>query len=773
MSEFNTNNTVPAEDSNLDLKQLLFKYISHWRLFAVSLAVFMALGVYYLLTTAPRYSVTASIMIKETKNIGTNSMLEELDVFSPMKVVENEIEVLRSYTLIEQVVKDLNLGVVYSRSHGLRDEELYKGLPFEIRVVSAAENLGETSLKVTCTSEGGVRIDGKEYAVGEPFSFDGNMLLLQVNDSLMSRWDKSGQVDVRFENTASVVERIRSSLEVKPSGKGTSVLVLSMLSPTPAKGEQILNHLLRVYDRASIADKNNMAGLTLEFIDGRLEIIANDLRELEHSLENYKTANGIANLTAEAQLFLESLQANDADLMRVNTQLGVLDDIFKHVGQSARGTALSTLGLDDPTLVAMVGELTAAEADYAAALQTMKPANPIAMAIEVRIRQLKEKILYGTEVLRTSLQKMRTGLMAENRRLEKIVQAVPHKERELLDMTRQQEIKSQQYLYMLSKREETAISYAATVSDSRLIDMARTSALPVAPIKRNVILVFVLLGLIFPVIVVFLKDLFDTKVETKDEIERRSGLPIVGEIPHLKTATKIINIARHNGHEAEQIRTLRTNLTFMLTGNGPHTILVTSSISGEGKSILSANIGSACAALGKRTVVLGFDLRKPGLYKVFGANNDKGLSDYLTGQATLDQIIQPAGPMKGLDMISAGYMAPNPQELMHGPALNALFDELRKRYDYIVMDSAPIGIVSDAKILALQADVTLYIVRQKFTPKDRLKFVAELNASGQLRNAGIVVNDIRTDKWYGYYTSYGMHKYYGKYYGEQQDTDAR
>jgi capsular exopolysaccharide synthesis family protein len=306
------------------------------------------------------------------------------------------------------------------------------------------------------------------------------------------------------------------------------------------------------------------------------------------------------------------------------------------------------------------------------------------------------------------------------------------------------------------------------VSDSRLVDAARSTLRPVKPKKSVVLLVFGLIGLLLPAVVMWVLDWFDNKISSKEEIEKNIKSPIIGEISFVEQATKILSMSQNRSKHAEQIRTLRTNLEFMQAGGGIKVVLITSSVSGEGKSFLTANLGAALAALDKRVVVLGFDLRKPGLHKIFGMDNGEGLSNYLVGQTGLSQVIR-ATEVENMDIITCGHVPPNPQELLQGAALPHLFEELKSQYDYIIIDTPPAGLVSDAIILDRHADVTVYVIRQNYTPKDRIKYINDLYETKKLKNFGIVVNGIKEEKWHGYYHyySYGSYKYYGKYYGEE------
>ncbi|MDR3184290.1 MAG: polysaccharide biosynthesis tyrosine autokinase [Prevotellaceae bacterium] len=761
----------PVEES-ADFKKTLFKYLAYWKWFVCSFGVFVLLGGVYLFLATPQYRVQASILIKDDKKMGAGagvSMLEELDLFSSKKVVENEIEILRSYTLMEEVVKDLNLQVSYTVRNGLRRKELYEDSPVKIEVIAPAEILYENPLLLQFDGDR-LLINEKPYPKNALVTESFGSIRTTVYDSLLTLW--SGRtMEVAIVPQEAVIEDLRESLTVETSAKGTSVINLSMLASIPQRGQDILNHLITVYNKAAIVDKNNLAGITLDFIDGRLKLLSGDLQDAEQKVEEYKSAQGITDISTEAELFLKAVQQNDIELNQVSIQLDVLQHIEGYVlsNENDGGTTPATLGLSDPTLLALITSLVEAESERAKALHTMKSANPMVQALNDQISALKRNIIDNIQILRRSLEITQRNLKVENRRLEIMIQSVPKKERELVDLTRQKEIKNQLYVYLLSKREETAISYASTVSDSRLIDSARSTLRPVKPKKSIVLLLFGLIGLLLPAVVMWVLDWFDTKISSKEEIEKNIKSPVIGEISFIEQSTKILSISQNRSKAAEQIRTLRTNLEFMQAGGGIKVVLITSSVSGEGKSFLSANLGAALAALDKKVIVLGFDLRKPGLHKVFGLNNEEGLSNYLVGQAGLSQVIRKTGVEENMDIITCGHIPPNPQELLQGATLPKLFEELKAQYDYIIVDTPPVSLVSDAVILDRHADVTVYVIRQNYTPKDRIKFINDLYETKKLKNFGIAVNGIREEKWHGYYHyySYGSYKYYGKYYGEE------
>ena len=758
-----------SDEVFLDVRKIFFKYLSHWIWFIVSIVVFSTLGYIYITSLSPLYKVTASILIKDHNKSDGFTTLEELDLFFKAKVVENEIEILRSYILLEEVVDELNLQVRYSVENGWKTQEVYGNLPVKIEIIAPAPVLFSRPFSLRFEGEY-IVFDEKKYPPNALItdSFGSILISTTAKDSLPIVWKNEKSLIVNFLPKSSVVESLHSSLQVSLI-KNTSVIKLTTLTPVPQRGKDFLNQLIITYNKAAVADKNNMAGITLNFIEERLALVEKNLQHAEQSVEQYKVEKKITDITTESSLFLQNIQINVSELSKVKTQLDVLQQIQQYVLSSTSNVAPATWGLSDPTLVSLIASLTEAEAERIRVLSATGPANARVKTIEEQIIKLKAKLIDNIYVLRRSLETTQRNLLTENRRMESIINSIPQKERELVDITRQKEVINQLYILLLSKREETAISYAATVADSRVVDEAHSTPFPVKPNKRMILMVFGFIGLLTPVVLIWLIDSFKTTITSKEILDNRLKAPVIGEVMLVEQANKIVFINKNKSRQAEQIRSLRTNIEFMQAGGGVKVILITSGISSEGKSFLTANIGTAFAMTGKKTIMLGFDLRKPGIDKIFGIDNNEGLSNYLAGQTTLEQIIRPTELSNNLDVITCGKIAPNPQELLLGTTLSQLFDELKAAYDCIVIDTSPVGIMSDALILGRFADVTIYVIRQNYTPIDRIRQINDLFHSKRLNNLGVVVNGIKEEKWrgYGYGYGYGSYKYYDKYYSNE------
>ena len=378
---------------------------------------------------------------------------------------------------------------------------------------------------------------------------------------------------------------------------------------------------------------------------------------------------------------------------------------------------------------------------------------------------MKSSLGENMQTLRKSLAITRQQLEAQNGKMESMIKTVPGKERALVDITRQQGIKNNLYVYLLQKREETALSYASAVSDTRTVDMARGSILPVKPVKRNIYLLFALMGIAIPFGIIYVIDLLNDKIKSRKEIEKATKAPILADISYAEHNEALILSNLGRTVMAEQIRALRTNISFLNPGKGVQSLLFTSSMSGEGKSFISLNLGASLAMTDKKTIILELDMRKPKLQSALDMPNRHGLSNYLVGASELNDIIRPVPGQENYFIITCGPIPPNPAELLLNGRLQELFTELRATFDYIIIDAPPIGIVTDAQILEQQADATLFVLRHEFTPKERLKMVDNLYREKKFKNLSLVFNAVKEGGKYGYGYGYG----YG-YYEQEEET---
>lgn len=750
------------DESDFNLKELIQKYLSYWKWFLLSIIIAISSAFVYLQFQTPVYKVQSSLLIKdERKGLGQDDMLSELNIFSSNKVVDNEIEILKSYTLMERVVKNLNLDVTYYVPEKFTEREIYEESPIRFEVLKPTSLAFQEKIEVA--------IDGKTAIVNGqkvPFNTVTKTPLGYVNISPNAGVSsKINLLKISVAQKKKVAESFVKNLLIEPSSKTSSVLLMSLEVTNHKKGEDIINTLISEYNEAGLEDKNKVAANTLRFIEDRLKLISGDLTKVEEDVQNFRSREGITDISAESQLFLQNVQQNDNQLNQVRIQESVLNSIEQYVRKTkpGQGTVPATLGISDPTLLGLITALSEVETKRTEVIKLVKADNPMVVALDEQIESLRNNIVDNIQTLKNSLVLTRQQLERQNQKIEGIIKTVPVKERALVDITRQQSIKNNLYIFLLQKREETALSYASAVSDSRTIDFARGIDEPVAPSKRKIYLIFLALGLLVPIGIIYLLDVLNDKVQNRKEIEKLTTTPIISEISFSTDSDGLVVDSSSRSAIAEQVRALRTNLSFIpISGRTLKKILFTSSISGEGKSFVSLNLGASLALTNKRTIILEFDLRKPKLHSALGIENGKGLSNYLIGMAEIEEIIKPVPGINNYFIITSGAIPPNPVELLLSERLPILYKELEDKFDYIVTDAPPIGVVTDAQVLEKESDASLFVIRHDFTPKDRLKMLDDFYRQKKFKNLNIIFNGIKEGGRYGYGYGYGYYQEEGK-----------
>lgn len=730
-------------------------YAKAWKWFLFSIAFSMAAAYLYYSFQAPVYLAESRLLIKdEKKGISEQSILKELEIFTPKKVVENEIEVLKSFTLMNQVVERLGLDATYYKSTIWGDREIFGKLPIKITVKRPTSLLYKEKIKFRFINNETVEIDGDSYPIGKDIDTDFGQLKITANKPLNP---EIKPLIVKFSPRIKTVKAYQKKLVVEPTTKASTVLTLAIEDGVARKGEQILDQLIKEYNQSAIIDKNKAASNTLAFVENRLKLLSKEITVVEKDVERYKSEAGITDLSSQASLFLDKVKENDALLSEVNLQVSALEDLEKYVHSTSsnRGAIPVIIGLNDPVLTGLIHKLGELELENNQLKGTVGPDNPMAKTLQSQIAATKNSISDNIHTVKTMLTTNRRLLQKTNQDLEGLVRSIPHKERALLNITRQQAIKNELYSYLLQKREETALSYAAAISDSRTIDTALASSEPVKPVMRNIFILFGLLGLCFPVALLAIRDSQNNRIVRRADIESLINVPIIGEVVQsAENQTLIIN-SQNRSVIGEQIRTLRTNLQFLRSeSDKSQTILFTSSISGEGKSFLSINMGASLSLIGYPTVILEFDMRKPRLEKILKKQSKKGLSHYLINEAEIDEILHPVAGYNNYYLLPCGSVPPNPTEILSSPRLAKLFQELRKKFEYILIDTPPCTLVSDAQLLAPYADITLFVVRHNVTPKNNLKIIESLYREKRFEKMYLAINGIANDDEAYYYNEY-------------------
>jgi tyrosine-protein kinase Etk/Wzc len=765
------------EEQEFHLQDYIRRYLRYWYLFPIFLAIALTAAFFYLQITQPVYSAKTSILIKdEKKGLGgaQGDILSELsNQFGGNKLVENELEILKSQTLMEQVVKDLNLDVAYLTKDGLRTINLYSESPLIVKPEIITEQGLQEPLVIQLVDSTHFRFNDEEklHTYGQRFNNAWGAFIVSKGKP-----SEYSDIKVYFGDVKNLAESMLSRLTVQQPNIKSTVIELTYEDVSSQRGKDVLNKLLDVYVQSSLSDKNSEASNTLKFIETRLGLITGELGDVEKDVESYKTNKGITDISAESQLFLENIKENDAKLNEVNTQISILESVDTYIKNAGDGAvAPATYMINDPVLVSLLTKFNELELQRERYARTTTANNPLLQTINTQLEGTRQAIRENVQNLRRGMDVTKQNLQGINTRFSAGLRSIPQKEREFVGIKRQQSIKEGLYLYLLQKREETALMYASTVTDSRLIDAPISTY---KPIKPKIPLIWAgagAAGIAIPLLLINLMFLLNNTVQNRDEIEKTTHASILGEIGQMKTAQgipgedAIIKMTSRSA-VAEQFRALRTNLQYL--GDGSCRVLMfTSSIGGEGKSFVSINLAASLAYSDKRVLLIGLDLRKPTLHERLQVPNQYGASNCLIGQGKPSDFIQTTIVHPKFDVLTSGPIPPNPSELLSNGRLPLLIKELRNDYDYILIDSPPYGLVTDSSLIAEHVDATLYLVRFNYTLVDHLKRIGELQKAKRFSNLSVIFNGVNYGAGYGYGYGYGGYGY--GYYGDDKENKVQ
>lgn len=780
------NNGNYAGDPNagsISLKDSVLKYAHYWWLFVLMVAIGLTAGWLYLRYTPPSYSVSASLLIRNENGTlgnsgGGENMFADIALFRSNTDKLNEIEILKSRTMMERVVRSLGLSVSYYVTGKVKVPNIYKEAPFEIQLTHLADSSSRFSQNIHFNADfSGFTLgdSNRVFAVGEQVTTGFGAYKIHVKPSPY-RTLEFRDFQVLYLPVSDAAVDYGRYLEVKPANESSNVLQLNYTTENTKLGADIVNQLMVAYNEAAIEDKNEINRKIIRFINDRLALVESQLDSVERDLQLYKTSRNIIDLTAQAQLYFGNMTDLERTTREQEIQLQVANLLDEYLRNPTNRNSLvpSTLGLADPTLLELVSGYNQLVTQRAGQLQTgATSGNPIVENLERNIETARQKIVQNLTNIRRSYEAGIRSLNTQTGSLKKNISSIPEKERQQREKARQQEIKQNLYLYLLQKKEESAIAEASTISSSRVIDKALPAATLLSPKPVRIYGISIMLGLFLPILIIYLLDLLNDKVTTRNDIVKATNAPIIGEVGHSESESMLVFPGSSRTVIAEQFRIIRSNLAFVLADSAKKpTLLVTSSFSGEGKSFISANLAAALALSGRKTVILEFDLRKPKILSGLGLQKGQGLTNYLVGGAEFSQLPQEVPGIENLYVIGSGPVPPNPSEILLTDRIDDLFAWLKKNFDAIVIDTAPVGLVSDGNTLGKFADTTLFIVRQRYTYKRQLQFVNELYQQTKLPRLGIVVNDVVSKGAKSYY-GYGGGRYgYGYGYGYGHSTEG-
>lgn len=778
---------IEPDENQFNIQEIIFRYLIHWPWFVASVILCVILAWAYLYIATPVYNISATVLIKDEEKGGGAGMSSELErmgldgFMSSSKNVDNEIEVLRSKSLAREVVNQMNLYVTYRDEDGFPAKELYRSSPVLVSLTpQEAEKLSESmeigmTLLPTGSVDVQIRIGEKEFQkhfdkLPAVFPTDeGTVAFFENKDTLaVSPPKEEGMerhITAFINRPMSVAKKYSEALSIAPTSKTTSVAVISLKNSNTQRGKDFINKLLEVYNINTNNDKNEVAQKTAEFIDERIGIISKELGSTEQDLEDFKRSAGITDLSSEAQIALTGNAEYEKKSVENQTQINLVADLQRYMQGNEYEVLPTNVGLQDVGLAGAIDRYNEMLVERNRLLRTSTENNPTIINLNTSIKAMRSNVQATLDATLKGLQITRDDIAREAKRYTRRISDAPTQERQFVSIARQQEIKAGLYLMLLQKREENAITLAATANNAKTIDEALSDDKPVSPKKMMIYLAALVLGMGLPVGIIYLNGLTKFKIEGRTDVEKLTTLPIAGDIPLADEKTGSIAVFENkNNLMSETFRSIRTNLQFMLE-NGKNVILVTSTISGEGKSFISANLAISLSLLGKKVVIVGLDIRKPGLNKVFNLpKREHGITQYLTNTTTnLMDLVQPSDINKNLFILPGGTVPPNPTELLARDGLDKAIDTLKKNFDYVILDTAPVGMVTDTLLIGRVADLSIYVCRADYTHKAEFTLINNLAEEGKLPNLCTVINgmDMKKKK-YGYYYGYGK---YGKFYG--------
>ncbi|MBU2904307.1 polysaccharide biosynthesis tyrosine autokinase [Arenibacter algicola] len=776
---------------NFDINEIISLYAKHWKWFVFSGIIAIAMAFLYLRYTTPEYVAEAKIQILDENSSGAGlGLFQDLELLSGgNKAVADEIEIINSRSNFIEVVKTLGLNTKIMAQGKIIDTELYSNPPVKVNFIAADSIINKSSfeffLNLSSTTTFGYAekesIPLKVLAFGKNISTPLGDIVVTPN---MDNFDRFKGTTLRVEvNPVNLVaQSYRDKTNILSDDQMSNILNISLQDPIKEKAVQILNELIKVYNKNAIQDKREIADRTSNFIDDRIAEIYTNLSTVDQSAQDFKTGRGVTDIASEANINLNVGAANQQELANMRTQLNIAASMKDIVEQQGGFEVLpGNIGLDDPTISSTTSKYNELVLERNRLLKSSNEKNPVIVNLDQQIKGLKRNMQSSLSSTVDNLGLKVNALSGQQAILNSRIYSAPKNERALRDITRKQETTEQLYLYLLQKREEAQIAVASTAPKSKVIDYGyNPSPFPVSPKGKIVYLAFMLLGGLIPFSFIYVSNLLDNKVNNMHSLEKVSkNIPILGELPRLSKKEKKIILKDDRSVLAESLRIIRTNLDYLIktssSSSGKNNIIfVTSSVPGEGKSFLSSNLALTMASTNKKVLLLGADVRNPKLNSFFTGNEidkmpsgtksrDKGLTEFLFDKTMEVRDITNTMLVfqDTMDVIYSGRIPPNPAELLMNKRIKELFDEVSERYDYVIVDTAPLMVVTDTLLISDYANHIVYVSRAGVTEKKAIEYPIKLQQEGKIKGLAFIVNDVKVSNL-GYGGKYG----YG--YGKSQ-----
>ncbi|RTY86002.1 GumC family protein [Flavobacterium sp. RSP15] len=769
------NNTLNENsEQDFQIRAIIDQYASHWKWFILGICICLSIAYIYLRYTVPQYRASTTILVKDEKKGGLSS---ELAAFADMGIgggnsnLDNEIEILKSRTLIESTVRKMNLNIAFVMEGKIVNTDLFKSAPIVVNFIAQKSNfytfrrsyeytaLSANTFKLEDLSgQGNILYPNKKgFRYGQPIETKyGTMVIYKSVAAAKSVNENDTPITILISPLEHIAASFRERLKVEPLSKTSSIVELSIVDPVLEKAEFFLDNLVQNYNEEAAADKNFISENTSKFIASRLALITDELDGVEQKVEQFKNNNQLTDIETEAQLFIEGSSEYDKKGVETDIELNVIASVLDFIKKSKQSDLLPT-NIVSGEATELIGSYNQLVLDRNRILKSATDANPTIIKMEQQLSSLKSNVVSSLSRMQSNLEIQKRDLNRQEGLLNNKIGRIPVQERQFRVIARQQKVKEELYLYLLQKREETAIFLSATEDNARVIDAAKGSDIPVAPKKNIIYLGAFLMGILIPFGIIYLMDLLDTKIKSRLDLEGKTMIPFIGDVPTSDTPSEII-ISESRTSSAEALRIIRTNLEFMVSKvpeDQAKTIFLTSTFPKEGKTFVSANLAATFALSGKKVLLIGMDIRNPRLDEYLTLP-DRGVTNYLSSKSlVLEDLIVKYEGYEHFYVLPAGVVPPNPAELLMNKKVDTLFETLKNQFDYIIVDTAPVSLVTDTLLIAKHADCFIYVARANFLEKRMLNIVNTLYREQKLPNMCLLLNDTDSTKGYGYGYGYG------------------
>lgn len=749
------------QNNEIDVRKIVRIVLDYWWWFAIGVTFFVTLGMLYYLRKAPNWTTDAAVMLRQREGVSSMEAFSMLGL-TGNQAAEDEVVVFASRGLLYQAIDALDLWDSPAHKDSWRWVGEFRNPALKIDYIALTEKAEMQPFVVTVKrTRSGYKVKTKMGMfhrsttkvedLNQPIETGVGTLRIHANREL----SRDTTYRVAHSRKELVVAGYRKAIKISQHKKESNVILLSTVSPVPERDKALLHQIIEQYNLNSVVDKNMIASNTASFIEERLNIISKELSDAEEAVSDYKAKNNIADLGAQAQLFLEASSAEQRAIVEMETQMTLLDYVDEFLHDETKNSSLipSNLGITNGALASGISEYNSLLLHRMRILRTATEDNPVVEQLDMQLDVIRQNIIATIGSVRESMQIRMNSLQAQDTKYNRQIKNAPEQQRDYVRVVRQQQIKERLYVYLYQKREENALMLAATSMPAKILDMPQRDVRSKSPKLLKLLFICCVLGLMFPAGALYLYILFNDTIDDAKDFERRIKVPFLGQLVQNSRGAHIAIREGESTVSAELFRQIRTNLRFVLPADKKSpVILVTSCINGDGKSYVSSNTALSLAILGKKVVLVGLDIRKPMLATYFGLNQKGHLTDYLAeSEITLDDIIVPSGEHKNLDLIPCGTIPPNPAELLQTERVDELFAELRKRYDYIIVDTAPVALVSDTYLLDRVADMTLFVCRYKYTPGEMVDYINNIVDQKRMHNIACVLNGVKNMRaGYGY-----------------------